>query len=74
MCKSILRRVVKKIVCNNRIIDFNLQAELVVILILQVYVPVVQYENEVYSKKLLKRKESCDRHLYNWGLEKCCLR
>jgi len=45
--KSIVRSVVKKIVCNVRIIALKLKAEPVGILIMQVYVPTSMYEDEV---------------------------
>ena len=45
--KSTVRSVVKKIVCNVRIIALKLKAEPVGILIMQVYVPTSMYEDEV---------------------------
>ena len=47
MNKSLVRSVVKKIVCNDRIIAIKLTAEPVSILIMQVYMPTSEYENEV---------------------------
>jgi len=44
--KIILRSVVKKIVCNDRIIAFKLKAESVSILIMQVYMPTSEYEDD----------------------------
>ena len=45
--KSILRSVAKKIVYNDRIIAINLKAEQVNIVIMQVYMPTSEYEDEV---------------------------
>ena len=42
--KSIVRSVIKKIVCSDRIIILTLKAELVSILIAQVYAPASDYE------------------------------
>ena len=42
-----MRSVVKKIACNDRIIAIKLKAELVNILIMQVYMPTSEYEDEV---------------------------
>jgi len=42
--KSVVRSVVKKIVCNGRIIAVKLKAEPVSILIMQVYMPKSEYE------------------------------
>ena len=44
--KSIVRSVVKKIVCSDRIIALKLKAELVSILIMQVYMPTSEYSYE----------------------------
>ena len=46
MHKSILRSVVKKIICNDRIIAIKLKAEPVSILIMQVYMATSQYEDD----------------------------
>jgi len=48
--KSIVRSVVKKIVCNDRIIALNLKVELVSILIMQVYMPTSEYEDDEVEK------------------------
>ena len=48
--KSIVRSVVKKIVCNDRIITIKLQAEPVNILIMQVYMPTSEYEDDEEEK------------------------
>ena len=48
--KSIVRSVVKKIVCNDRIIALNLKVELVSILIMQVYMPTSEYEGDEVEK------------------------
>jgi hypothetical protein len=44
--KSIVRRVVKKTVYNDRIIALKLKAEPVSILIMQVYLPTSEYEDD----------------------------
>ena len=44
--KSIVRSVVKKIVCNDRIIAIKLQEEPVNILMMQVYMPTSEYEDD----------------------------
>ena len=41
-----MRSVVKKIVCNDRIIALKLKAEPVIVLIVQVYVPTWEYEDD----------------------------
>ena len=46
MNKSLVRSVVKKIVCNDRIIAIKLTAEPVSILIMQVYMPTSEYEDD----------------------------
>jgi len=48
--KSIVRSVVKKIVCSDRIIALKLKAELVSILIMQVYMPTSEYEDDEVEK------------------------
>ena len=48
--KSVVRSVVKKIVCNDRIIAVKLKAEPVIILIMQVYMPMLEYENDEVEK------------------------
>ncbi|PNF39636.1 hypothetical protein B7P43_G05675 [Cryptotermes secundus] len=48
--KSVVRSVVKKIVCNDRIIALKLKAELVDILIMQVYMPTSEYEDDEVEK------------------------
>ena len=60
--KSVLRSVVKKIVCNDRIIAFKLKAEPVSILIMKVYMPTSEFEDEVENsttqlKKFLRKME-----------------
>jgi hypothetical protein len=50
MHKNTVRSVVKKIVCNDRIIAFKLKAEPVSILNMQVYVPTSEYENDKVEK------------------------
>ena len=44
--KSIVRGVVKNIVCNDRIIALKLKAEPVSIMIMQVYMPTSEYEDD----------------------------
>jgi len=44
--KSIVRSVVKKIVCNDIIIALKLKAEMVSILMTQVYMPTSEYEDD----------------------------
>ena len=41
-----MRSVVKKIVCSDRIIALKLKAEPVIILIMQVYMPTSEYEDD----------------------------
>ena len=41
-----MRSVVKKIVCNYRIIALKLKAEPVIILIMQVYMPTSDYDDD----------------------------
>ena len=48
--KSVVRSVVKKIVCNDRIIVLKLKAELVSILIMEVYMPTSEYEDDEVEK------------------------
>ena len=48
--KSIVRSVVKKIVCNDRIIALKLKAEPVSILIMQVYMPTSEFEDDEVEK------------------------
>ncbi|PNF33686.1 hypothetical protein B7P43_G12051 [Cryptotermes secundus] len=48
--KSVVRSVVKKIDCNDRIIALKLKAEPVDILIMQVYMPTSEYENDEVEK------------------------
>ena len=44
--KSVVRSVVKKIVYNDRIIAIKLQAELINILMIQVYMPTSEHEDD----------------------------
>jgi len=48
--KNTVRSVVKKVVCNVRIIALKLQAEPVSILIMQMYVPTSEYEDDEVEK------------------------
>jgi exonuclease III len=48
--KSVVRSVAKKIVCNDRIIAIKLKATLVSILIIQVYMPMSEYEDDEVEK------------------------
>jgi hypothetical protein len=50
--KSVLRRVVKKIAYNARIIAIKLQAEPINILIMQMYMPTSEYEDDEVEKLL----------------------
>ena len=45
-----MRSVVKKIVCNDRIIALKLKVQLVSILIMQVYMPTLEYEDDKVEK------------------------
>jgi exonuclease III len=61
--KSVVRSVVKRIVCNGRIIALKLKAEPVSILIIQVYMPTSEYEDDEVEicttqlKKFLRKME-----------------
>ena len=48
--KMIVRSVVKKIVCNDRIIAIKLKVEPVNILVIQVYMPTSEYEDDEVEK------------------------
>ena len=48
--KSVVRSVVKKTVCNDRIIAIKLKVEPVSILIMQVYMPMSEYEDDEVEK------------------------
>ena len=48
--KIVVRSVVKMIVCNDRIIALKLKAEPVSILIMQVYMPTSEYEDDEVEK------------------------
>ena len=48
--KSVVRSVVKKIVCNDRIIALNLKMEPLNILIVHVYIPTSEYEGDEVEK------------------------
>ena len=48
--KSVVRSVVKKIVYNDRIIAIKLQAEPINILMMQVYMPTSEYEDDEVEK------------------------
>ena len=48
--KSVVRSVVKKTVCNDRILSIKLKAEPVSILIMQVYMPTSEYEDDEVEK------------------------
>jgi hypothetical protein len=48
--KSVVRSVIKKIVCNDRIIALKLKAEPVIIPIIQVYMPTSEYEDDEMEK------------------------
>ena len=68
---TIVRSVVKKIACNDTIIVIKLKAEPVNILIMQVYMPTSEYEDEVEKlydtiEEILEEDGKGDT---NWGLE-----
>ena len=71
--KSVVRSVVKKIVCNDRIIALKLKAELVSILIMQVYMPTLEYEDDEVKicitqlKKFLRKIEKVTQTASYWG-------
>jgi hypothetical protein len=48
--KSVVRSVDKEIVCNDRIIAIKLKVEPVSILIMQVYMPTSEYEDDEVEK------------------------
>ncbi|PNF36725.1 hypothetical protein B7P43_G12355 [Cryptotermes secundus] len=48
--KSVVRSVVKKIACNDRIIALKLKTEPVDVLIMQVYMPTSEYEDDEVEK------------------------
>jgi exonuclease III len=48
--KTVVRSVVKQIVCNDRIIAIKLKAEPVSILMMQVYMPTSEYEDDEVEK------------------------
>ena len=64
--KSLVRSVVKKIVCSDRIIALKLKAEPVSILIMQVYMPTSEYEDDevknLYDtiEEILEEDGKCD--------------
>ena len=47
---SIVRSAVKKIVCNDRVMALKLKAEPVSLLIMQVYMPTSEYEDDEVVK------------------------
>ena len=47
---SIVRSVVKTIVCNDRVMALKLKAEPVILLIMQVYMPTSEYEDDEVEK------------------------
>ena len=55
--KSVVRSVVKKIVCNDRIIAIKLKAEPVSILIMQLYMPTSEYENDEVENFMTQLKK-----------------
>jgi len=71
--KSIVGSVVKKIVCNDTIIALNLKAEPVSILIMQVYMPISEYEDDEVEicmtqlKKFLRKLEMVTQTKSYWG-------
>ena len=71
--KSIARSVVKKIACNDIIIAIKLKAEPVNILIMQVYMPTSDYEDDEVEncmtqlKKFLRKMEKVTQTASYWG-------
>jgi hypothetical protein len=76
--KSIVRSAVEKIVCDDRLTAVKLNAEPVNVLIVQVYVPTSDYEDEeveeLYDRidDILEDDGEGDKHYHNWRLEQCC--
>ena len=70
-----MRGVVKKIVYNDRIIAIKLQAEPINILMIQVYVPTSEHEDdeveELYGviEEILDADRKGNKHHYNGELE-----
>jgi len=68
-----VRSVVKKIVCNDRIIAPKLKAEPVSLVILQVYMPTSEYEEDKWKscmtqmKKFLRKMEKVTQTASYWG-------
>jgi hypothetical protein len=76
--KSILKSVVEKSVCSDRLIAVKLKAELVIILIEQMYMPTSDYEDDEVEELYDKIKEIIEedgkgaiRNNYNGRLEQC---
>ena len=71
--KSVVRSVVKKIVYDDRIIAIKLQAQSINILVMQVYKPTLEHEDdeleELYSitEKILKKMERVTQTPSLWG-------
>ena len=73
--KSVVRSVVKKIVCNDRIFALKLKAEPVSILIMQVYMPTSEYSYEddevekLYDtiEEILEKMEKVTQTPSYWG-------
>ena len=69
---NIVRSVVKKIVCNDRVMVLKLKAEPVSLLIMQVYMPTSEYEDDEVEKlydtieEILEEDGKGDTTLY-WG-------
>ena len=80
MHKSVVRSVVKKIVCNDRIIAIKLKAEPVTILIMQVYMATSEYEDDEVEKlystieDILEEDGKGDKQHHTWGLVYYCWR
>ena len=74
--KSVVRSVFKKIVYNDRIIAIKLQAEPINILMIQVYMPTSEHEDEEVEElydvieEILEEDGKGNKHHYN-GLEYC---
>ena len=76
--KSVVRSVVKKIVYNDRIISIKLQAEPINILMIQVYMPTSEHEDneveELYGviEEILEEDGKGNKNTIIMGDWKCC--
>jgi len=73
--KSVVRSVVKKIIYNDRIIAIKLQAEPINILMMQVYMRTLEYEDDEVEvcydviEEILEEDGKGGTHHHNGGLE-----